>query len=68
MVLHGDFNGILRELNGFNSHGGTPIAGWFISGKMPLNWMITGGYPYFNLFQESPMEPNKRCFFRGNCN
>ena len=27
-------------------HGGTPIAGWFISWKIPLKWMI-GEYPSF---------------------
>ena len=31
---------------GFHSHGGTPIAGWLISWKTPLKWII-GGYPYF---------------------
>ena len=26
-------------------HGGTPIAGWFMLGKIPLKWMITRGSP-----------------------
>ena len=26
-------------------HGGTPSSGWFISGKVLLEWMIEG-YPY----------------------
>ena len=30
---------------GFLSHGGTPIAGWVISRKIPLKWMMTGGTP-----------------------
>ena len=32
---------------GFHGHGGTPIAGWFLLGKTPLNWMIWefGGTP-----------------------
>ena len=29
----------------FSINGGTPIAGWFISGKTPLKWMIWG-YPH----------------------
>ena len=29
----------------FHSHGGTPMAGWFLLGKSPLKWMITGGTP-----------------------
>ena len=29
---------------------GTPIAGWFVSWKIPHKWMMTGGYP---LFQET---------------
>ena len=28
---------------GFHSHGGTPIAGWFISWTILLKWMMTGG-------------------------
>ena len=31
---------------GFHSHGDTPIAGWFISGKSHLE-MDDWGYPYF---------------------
>ena len=31
---------------GFHSYGGTPKNGWFISWKIPRNWMIWG-YPYF---------------------
>ena len=30
---------------GFYSHGGFPIAGWFLLGKMPWKWMMTGGIP-----------------------
>ena len=31
---------------GFHSHGGTPIAGWFLLWTIPCKWMIWG-YPYF---------------------
>ena len=45
--------GLMSQINGtygwygaFHSHGGTPIAGWFISWKNPnLKWMIWG-YPH----------------------
>ena len=30
---------------GVHSHGGTPTAGWFMLGKIPLKWMITRGSP-----------------------
>ena len=30
---------------GLSGNGGTPIAGWFISWKIPLKWMMTGGTP-----------------------
>ena len=30
---------------GISINGGTPIAGWFISWKIPLKWMMTGGTP-----------------------
>ena len=36
---------------GFHSHGGTPIAGWFVSWKIPMKWMITRGTP---IFPETP--------------
>ena len=46
IVLHGDFHGILRELNGFHSHGGTQK--WMVhkgksQSKMDDDWW----YPYF---------------------
>ena len=46
IVLHGDFHGILRELNGFHSHGGTQK--WVVhkgksQSKMDDDWW----YPYF---------------------
>ena len=31
----------------FLSQGGTPIAGWFLSWKIPRKWMMTGGTPNF---------------------
>ena len=34
---------------GFHNHGGTPIAGWFISWKTLLNWMRTGGTPILGI-------------------
>ena len=30
---------------GFHSHGGTPIAGWFVMEKIPMKWMMTRGTP-----------------------
>jgi len=30
---------------GVSINGGTPIAGWFISWKIPFKWMITGSTP-----------------------
>ena len=30
---------------GFHSHGGTPIAGWFIRENPNLKWMITRATP-----------------------
>ena len=36
---------------GFQSHGGTPIAGWFLLGKIPLKWMRTGGTPILGNLQ-----------------
>ena len=41
-----NIDGMLESIWGFHSHGGTPIAGWFvreIPAKMDENW----GYPYF---------------------
>ena len=32
-------------IRGFHSHGGTPIAGWFISWTLPFKKMMTGGTP-----------------------
>ena len=32
---------------GFHSHGGSPIAGWFISWKILPKWMITRGTPIY---------------------
>ena len=29
-------------LQGFHGHGGTPIAAWFLLGKILLEWMILG--------------------------
>ena len=31
--------------NGFQSHGGTPITGWFTTWKIQLDWMMTTGNP-----------------------
>ena len=33
----------------FHSHGGTPIAGWFIRGNAIQIWMMTGGTPIFGI-------------------
>ena len=45
----------LIRCGGFHSHGGKPIAGWFISWKIPLKWMMTGGNPiYGNLHAVAP--------------
>ena len=30
---------------GFHSHGGYPPKAWFMSGKIPWKWMMTGGTP-----------------------
>ena len=39
---------VIQPYGGFRINGGTPIAGWFISGKNDPKWMMTGGtYPYF---------------------
>ena len=27
----------------FHSHGGTPIAGWFVMENPKIKWMISGG-------------------------
>ena len=35
------------ENGGFQSHGGTPIPGWFSTGKANLKWMRTRGKPPF---------------------
>jgi hypothetical protein len=37
---------IIYIYGGFLSHGGTPIAGWFVSWKILFKWMIWG-YPHF---------------------
>ena len=34
-------------IGGFHSHGGTPIARWFMSWKIPWKWMINRGVPPF---------------------
>ena len=34
-----------RKEMGVSINGGTPIAGWIISWKIALNWMMTGGTP-----------------------
>ena len=36
---------ISPHYGGFHSHGGTPIAGWFLSWKIP-KWMMIWGFPY----------------------
>ena len=38
-----DFTGKISV--GFHSHGGYPIAGWFIGENPIYKWMITGGTP-----------------------
>ena len=40
---------------GVSINGGTPIAGWFISGKIALKWMMTRGTP---IFLESSISKN----------
>ena len=42
----------MRLYGGFHSHGGTPIAGWFISWKLLLKWIMTRGTP---MTMETPM-------------
>ena len=42
------FSGICLDSIAFHSHGGTRIAGWFISEKIPGKfWIITRGTPSF---------------------
>ena len=47
----GDLSGFLPQdssQRGFRGHEGSPIAGWFLLGKIPsksLKWMMTGGTP-----------------------
>ena len=36
---------------GFLSHGATPIAGWFLLGKIPLEWMMQWGTPILGNLQ-----------------
>ena len=38
---HGENHGFIY--GGVHSHGGTPIAGWFLFGKIPLIWMMNRG-------------------------
>ena len=40
--LHGGL-GFLSAVTSGRFHRGTPIAGWFISWKIPPKWMMTGG-------------------------
>jgi len=37
----------LWEFHAVSIYGDTPIAGWFISWKILLNWMILGVTPHF---------------------
>ena len=39
--------GLVGQVGGFHSHGGTPIAGWFRREIPNLKWMWTGGSPSF---------------------
>ena len=43
---------------GGSINGGYPIAGWFLLGKIPLKWMMTGGTPILR---------NPQMFMRKNC-
>ena len=38
---------IIYTYGGFHSHGGTPIAGWFIKENPNLEMDDDWGYPYF---------------------
>ena len=37
--------GAVHAKMGVSTNGGTPIAGWFMSWKIPFTWMTTGGTP-----------------------
>ena len=40
-------NSVGRHNMGVSINGGTPIAGWFLLGKILLKWMITRGTPLY---------------------
>ena len=40
-------NFIIMSYGGFHSHGDTPIAGWFLSGKNPVKMRMINGVPPF---------------------
>ena len=45
MVHNSNIAVISGNIEGFHSHGGTPIAGWFIRENPNLKWMMTRGTP-----------------------
>ena len=51
MVHNSNIAVISGNIEGFHSHGGTPIAGWFIRENPNLKWMMTG----VPLFKETSM-------------
>ena len=61
---------ILSTLGDVHNHGGIPIAGWFISWKLPkspkLKWMIAGGCPHFgNLHMSCCLQVSTPAAFHG---